>query len=663
MDSKTAGLGIVLVLALHSAFAQEAVDANLPPPPPEPTAEQRDAGRQYQQAQLDLYDALRGDSSPRTQVLAARIYFDEDDAANALRPKRADVVARAAQLAPDDAFVQWIAAAEGNYYSSQCGPTQWPEAEVGNLVRLEPDNAGALLYAVALAQAKGDAGMLDEALARMASATRANGHAGEEIAAWRQLHATQPAARKTGMFAVDDDAIPAPLAALRYALQRSGLRYSSADSALKAACKPGAESDHAWQRLGWCTDAGRLLAGRGDSFALRELGLAMLDAIGSGDIADLRRQFDWLQANAASPNTNPSAFMDEADAALADWRNAPDEITATERRLKRLGKPATPPDGWVARSTEPEANTAAAWQSYLRGVVDDLRGSSDVRERAVGLSVDTSAFTAEESDGEAKPESADSGAGLAELAAAHPDDRFVQWNASIAGKAGEAKNADATAHVRQLESDNAAAWTLALQPGQDSTEVLHHAAAATYFDEHVAEPILLLHAVFKRHPMPEELQQQWDTGEFTQARDPANVRAFAAATALAAANLSVDPSANVLKTCPDIAKADAVAKADCVTVARLMLNSHSSLIAVMIGESTLRKLDALDSADLARARQVAWWQSQSIAIGRDLERYIDDYAASGNEIDALQRLLARAGKDEPPAGWQSPAEKRAAKGQ
>jgi hypothetical protein len=80
-----------------------------------------------------------------------------------------------------------MAADQIEYYNSQCGPTRWPEAEIANLARLEPDNAGALQYAAALAQAKGDETALDDALARMASAKRADDHLADEIAAWTRV--------------------------------------------------------------------------------------------------------------------------------------------------------------------------------------------------------------------------------------------------------------------------------------------------------------------------------------------------------------------------------------------------------------------------------------------------------------------------------------------
>jgi hypothetical protein len=39
------------------------------------------------------------------------------------------------------------------------------------------------------------------------------------------------------------------------------------------------------------------------------------------------------------------------------------------------------------------------------------------------------------------------------------------------------------------------------------------------------------------------------------------------------------------------------------------------------------------------------------AIPTDVLAYVDDYIATGNEVEALGRYAAKTGKSEPPAGW------------
>jgi hypothetical protein len=230
----------------------------------------------YERSQAALYDTLVADPSPRVQILTVGVYVPDDDPTpTALRPKRADIIARAVDFAPDDAFVQWLAAKSGNYFSSKCGPTRWPEAEVANLVRLEPDNAGAWQYVVALAQSKGEPNAVDEALSRMASAPRADDHLVDEMAAWKAAYVAHPEIASGSEFDEDSGLDPSEKGAF-LALEHVSTSGGRSTAALKEACTPDADSDRTWRRLSWCADAGHLLAEKGSSLALRANGLAML---------------------------------------------------------------------------------------------------------------------------------------------------------------------------------------------------------------------------------------------------------------------------------------------------------------------------------------------------------------------------------------------------
>jgi hypothetical protein len=667
-----AGLQIVLVLALRAASAQEATVA----PPPAPAADDlagveeiKADGDTYKQAQIVLYDTLRRDSSPDRQVLAGRLYVDDDDVPAALRPKRAEVVARAARLAPDDAFVQWMAADQGSYYSSQCGPTQWPETEVANLLRMEPDNAAALQFAVALAHAKGDQAALDEALVRMASAQRADDHLSDEIVAWRKTYVAHP---DPLTFGSDANASADDKALLR-ALQQTGFHSAPTGSALEAACKPDAASERAWQRLGWCADAGVLLATRGNSFTLRELGLKMLAAAGAtrDDLSDLQRQIDWLQANASNPMQNSEAFEDASSDRAADWQGGAGEITATERRLKRTGKPLMPPVGWTkAIDAEPEEDASAksgrdAWNTYIATLVDALQGSANARERAVGLSTAklteqwfgdaaTAAKAKESPPATAKP--------LVDLAAANPDDIIVQWVAAT-NLEGPQANA-AKANAQRLDADNAAAWAFSLDAiASDATQTLQRMAASARYDDHAADTLTIWGATVGKHPLPQALL---DTARMMSSIPSMSEDAAGKSTAIAMAGmtaLGIATISNINAACRS-PSAEASRKEACIAVGHRMLDSGRSLVTVMIGAQLLRTFDVLGPDDQTRARQIAWWGEnlhELIGNGDTLVAFFDDYASTHSEIEALRLAATRAGKAEPPAGWQSPAEKQAAR--
>lgn len=659
MHRKTAGLGIVLAFSLSLAAASAVANTEQPV-----IVLDRDADSPfgtYLRAQLELFDAVRNDASPRRQVLTGRLYVDDEDVPTALRPKREDVVANAAQLARDDAVVQWIAADSGSYSSSQCGPTRWPEAEVAALVRLEPDNAGALQYAVALAHAKGERAALDDALARMAAATRADDHSGDEVAEWRAALLAHP---DTGFDALREDT-SAEERALLGALQRADSGSASATDALESVCAPDGSIDQAWQRLGWCVDAGTLLAAKGSSFALRETGLKMLTAAGAtpNDLAELQRQFDWLKAHAPNPLRNVAAVGDALPDLVADWRGAPNEIVATERRLKRLGKPMTPPTGWVETGSEDDVAASAAenaWREYLRGLLDDMRGSTDVHAQALALASDKLFAASLATDGSADAQTtkdAHAPDALAALASANPDDLLVQWVAATSG------HDAAIANVQRLDADNAAAWGLSLSAADaDTPALLRRMASAKRYDDHFADLLAPWLTAVRKHPIHvEDVHDSLLPSSSAAENFSADAAGKAAALSLASASsTSASHLAAVLTACK---KANEQPHKDaCTAIGRLMLNSSRTVVGALIGSTVLGQAGALDADGQQRTRRIAWWQESQTNTFADepgLDAYIDDLASTGSEIEALRRAATRAGKAEPPTKWKSPLERLA----
>jgi hypothetical protein len=256
----------------------------------------------FDRAQTALFDALVDDPSPRSQVLVTRVWIPSDDATT-VRPNREDVIARAVEFAPDDALVQWVAATDGEYEANHCGSMRWPDAEVANLTRIDPDNAGAWLFAVALARGKADEDGVDDALSHMAAAPHAEDRLVEEITAWTAVFTARPDLAGVAYSPYSEyDFAPRVRAGLA-AMARVESDKHSAQEALEAVCTPDGSSERAWRRLGWCVDAGHLLAEKSGSLALRRAGLMMLKAAGdrSDETSQAERQNDWLEANSASP--------------------------------------------------------------------------------------------------------------------------------------------------------------------------------------------------------------------------------------------------------------------------------------------------------------------------------------------------------------------------
>lgn len=677
MRMHATGLAFLFILAASAApvHAQDRIDKDAP------SIDDSDAPlEKYKSAQILLFDALRNDSSPRQQVLAGRIYISSDDETPAaLRPKGADVVARAAQLAPDDVFVQWQAAAQGSYFSSACGPTRRPEGEVANLLRLEPDNAAALQFAVALAQAKDDQVAIDDALSRMAAASGADDHLTDELAAWTKAHVAHPEADNP-LTDIWHQANATPQAkALLSALSHLSYRSSSTSSELETACKPDGASDRTWQRLGWCADAARLFATKGSSLQLREQGLKLLATTGdhSDATAELQRQYDWLEAHGANPMQNAEAMSDAPTDVQSDWQGASSEVAAIEHRLKRTGQPLTPPSGWTKEiradeESSGDSNDVAvlrkSYADYLKGLMGDMRGSADVREQALALGPGLAfvvAIAADEEADKADPKSNTAAAALADLAAANPDNLFVQWIAAVSTDgANSVATSSAIARTQRLDADNAAAWALSLSrdtPMAESSRILQHMAAGKRYDVHGAEILAVALTAARRHPMAPELA---DALGAVSPEQGSSSDAMTAGVAMMLAYSTFGAAPAITAVCSAaVASSEQVRRNNCIAVGHLMLHEGRSLVDVSIGEILLRQLEALGPSDENRARQVAWWHSAStpkVMFGSDGGvTYFNDFISSGSEIEATRLAAKRLGKAEPPADWKSPAEKRA----
>lgn len=656
MQRRSMWVWMVLVLSSASLQAQD----DSAPRPPDPAAVGSDVEEPsidgYRRAQEALFDQLRSDPSPRQQVLAGSLYLgNEDETPTALRPRRSDVVARAVQFAADDAFVQATGAATGSYASSRCGPTVWPEAEVANLLRLEPDNAVAWGYAAALAGARGDDPGADEALARMAVAPRADDHFGERVVQWRTAFATQTHSLLVPHFWKD---APPAAYALTAALQRVDMVYSSAASTLVELCKPDSGYERVWMRIGWCADAGRTLAARGSSLSLRKQGLDLLAAIGdaSAQTAELQRQYDWLDTHAANPTRSFDFTAATPDKLLADWNGAKTEIAAIERTLARTGQPASAPPGWMRapkrEAVEPEEDVKAREEfvAYVAGVLDRMQSSADPREQAVGARAQEFLHRYGDAD-KASVSKTESPNRLVAIAEANPRDVLVQWLAAStpADSAFDPAARDrARGRLLEIDAGNAAALMLA-HAGLLDDDAFAGMAKAERYDDHLFDIAHLLDKALKSTPPPASLI---DYGRAHGNDEAPTSEAYSDAVA---SNVAMSIAYMPLKPIVDACKIKERAVA-CAAVGHLMIYKSNTLLNAMIGQTLLRQADALGADDTAHMRRVEWWM-QNVQSAHDGTW---SGLATSDEIEAARLYSDRIGKAEPPADWVAPSAKRAA---
>ncbi|HKE46640.1 MAG TPA: hypothetical protein VKB52_01130, partial [Rhodanobacteraceae bacterium] len=184
------------------------------------------------------------------------------------------------------------------------------------------------------------------------------------------------------------------------------------------------------------------------------------------------------------------------------------------------------------------------------------------------------------------------------------DDALVQWltaNHLLATHDGE-RAAPVIAALTRLESDNAAAWALALalaasrgEPdGVDSA--LAHMAASARSDEHVVDALHAWLAVYEQHPRPR--------GAFANPAE-ADAAPFvdAMSRATAAALPSYQPIVDACKSSSGTARAT-----DCAGAAHVMLYRATSLSSRALGFVLLRNLgdSYITPDDLAARRDLAW---------------------------------------------------------
>ena len=288
-----------------------------------------DAGAGLPNYEASVRRALLDTGTPRSIALASmstRAPATREDASIGN-----DRVVRAAETAPDDALVQWIAAERllALHDDARAGPI------VSKLTAQESDNAAAWSLALALAQLHEESLRIDDALARMAASTRADEHVGDAMHAWLDVYEAHPRPRSAFVNPAEADA--APFADAMTAAKAMRVSHDAFASACAAASE--ASRRHA------CAGAARVLLHTSTSVATRELGFSVLERLGDANEADRaeRRDLAWIRANADRTSALDAASL---DAVRSDWETLGDEAGVLRRAMRRAGVAADAPDGW-----------------------------------------------------------------------------------------------------------------------------------------------------------------------------------------------------------------------------------------------------------------------------------------------------------------------------
>ncbi|MEO7477691.1 MAG: hypothetical protein ABIT64_00470 [Lysobacteraceae bacterium] len=254
------------------------------------------------------------------------------------------------------------------------------------------------------------------------------------------------------------------------------------------------------------------------------------------------------------------------------------------------------------------------------------------------------------------------GALLRKAAEAAPKDAFVQWlwaNAmpDMVGCDAHAPCPDRAAALAKLEPDNGAAWVPVINAAMDANNMrdadvaLAHAVAATRYDERWFVSWKAWRDIYRRYPI---LTNRDPSDPFTaDAEMSADGMAFSMAGAT-----GVPAYAPLVRGCTRAKHPQATAAhfEDCGKLGRLMLKQGMTLLAQSIGAGILRVSGTAKADDRAAARIAEWRQHQHATLPFDqpseIRAYVADLERTGNEVEAQQLQLRRAGLSlTPPADW------------
>ncbi len=323
---------MVLALVGTCMAAATSVVAQAPSAVPNEAASQQ----KYNAA---MVDALLAEGTPRSMVLAATSVLTIGQDAKANEQRKLDLLKQAAQMAPDDAWVQWFAALHAD-------PAEiLPEAALA-LQRLEPDNGAVWLFPLSAASRANDSVGVTEALARMGASRSFDDHFMAFTLEWLKFFRSHPIFLEN----IDDGEFAPAVQPLVMALARaSALAMPNISSALRA-CK-SVDQPLAAERREACLDAGRLIQSESRTLLFQGIGERMLRLAGAEDAAELARNKDYFSQKFGSISDSIFEDPQEFERYQSDLLKTGSEIQVLKNALTRAGIPLLPPADW-----KPEPN-------------------------------------------------------------------------------------------------------------------------------------------------------------------------------------------------------------------------------------------------------------------------------------------------------------------
>lgn len=291
-----------------------------------------------QQYNASLFDAVLGEGTPRSMVLAANslITFGQDTKAN--QQRKYDLLKQAAQMAPNDAWVQWFAALHAD-------PAENVSEPALVLQRLEPDNGAIWLFQLNAATRVKDIAGITDALARIGASRTFDDHFVAFTVEWLKFFQAHPESMGIIDEAIDEGEVTASERPLVMAIARAAAMTIPSFAGTFSACRLG-KQPLSTERRAACLSAGRLIANESKTFLSQGMGIGMLSMVGAEDASELKRNKDYLTWISIGVFNDAIKDPQEFARYQADFVQTGSEIQAVKNALTRAGIPLLPPADW-----------------------------------------------------------------------------------------------------------------------------------------------------------------------------------------------------------------------------------------------------------------------------------------------------------------------------
>lgn len=306
-----------------------------------PTAEEFLAAQKQYNA--TLIDSLVAEGTPRAMTLAASaISYGREGYESNVEMQRT-LLARATALAPNDAWVQWIAAV----YLPRSKIVSEPALA---LQRIEPGNGAIWMFQLAAASEARDEKGITEALVRIGAAHSFDDHFGDAMVEWLRVVRTYPMPQ-TGNDASAQASSQMPLImAVNRAAATSSVSYAIATRACESTSQP-----LAIDRREACLAAGRLMLKESAGLISMRVGASLLRLAHAEDATEVTRNADYFMNEASELSRSAMFDSAELERYQADWLQSRSEVQAITNQLKRAGVPLLAPNDW---NEDPYGNLA-----------------------------------------------------------------------------------------------------------------------------------------------------------------------------------------------------------------------------------------------------------------------------------------------------------------